>query len=326
MRRKPSPGIAVAVLAPGLLAVCLCLLPACRGPDKAEAPWVARVDGDPVSFAEFWDEFKGRYEDAADPSTLQPGVLLRMKAEVLGDLIRRRLLLQEARRRGILVPEERLDERVERIRQGYPGHAFQRALLQQRQDPGQFRTAVREQMMLEELYRAVVAGVEPVTEQEIGAYYDDHLDMFLVPETVRMRQMQVKNLQRAMEIIRTVRSGEEFAARAAEQGKDPTSGEAPGRLASYQKGELPEAMAAAAFSAKERRATGPVETPYGFFLIWVEARVPAHLPALEEVREEIARRLLQEREEAAYARWMEQRTREAAIEVHESLRAAVQAP
>ncbi len=304
-----------------ILYLCFGMLQGCRCQETVETN-VATVNGYAISFKEFWDHFKGRYDEVTDPSTLQPDVLLRMKAEVLSDLIRRRLLLQEARKRDIHVPEEQVNARVEQIREGYPGLAFQKVLLEHQQDSEQFRQALEEQLIMEMLYRQVVMSAGKVTEAEIGSYYDDHLDEFLVPETVRMRQLVVKDQALAKKLLWKIRKGQDFSVLAGEQ-TQVLDEEKPGSLETYRRGELPEALEAVAFSAKKGQVTGPVESPYGFHLIRVEEKVPAHLPALEEVREKISKQLQLEREEQEYARWIENRIMRSQIKVHESLRGAM---
>jgi len=306
------------------LFLCLGLPQGCRCGDSGGGI-VATVDGYPISFQEFWEEFKNRYDDVADPSTLPSDVLLQMKVEVLSDVVRRRILLQEAHRRQIHVPEELLTARLAQLRDGYSGLAFEKILLKHRQDPELFERAVTEQLMMEALYREVTSDAADVTEEEIGSYYDDHLDEFLVPETVRMRQMIVKDRARAMDLLQRLRKGQDFSTLAAEHARVP-GGEEPGRLETYRRGELPEVLEVLAFSAETGRVTGPVETPYGFHLVRVEETVPAQLSSLDDVREEIRTRLRQERQEREYARWVLGKVRESDIRVHESLEEAILTP
>jgi len=301
----------------------LCCLTAagCRcSPEENQI--VAWVNDAPISFVEFWGEFKSRYEGASDPGSLQPDVLAAMKGGVLSDMIRQRLLLQEARRREIRVPPEALAARIEEIRREYPGQAFEKVLLSHQQDEEQFRADVEKQMMLEELYREVVEGIGEVTDEEIGAYYDENLDEFLVPETVRMRQILVKDDVRAAAILKRVRKGEDFAALAGEYSQGST-GKTAGGLETYRKGELPEVLEQIAFTAKKGKVLGPVETYYGYHLIEVEDTEPAHLPPLEEVREEIERELRQQRQEERYESWVKDLVETSRIRVHDSLREAI---
>jgi parvulin-like peptidyl-prolyl isomerase len=308
-----------ALAAAGFL--CLGLLQGCRCREDGSGI-VARVNGEPISFAEFWDEFKSRYEEVTDLSTLPPEEVLGMKGEALSDLIRKVILLQEARKRGIRMPAEALDERIEEISKGYPGKTFQKFLLNHQQDEDLFRKAVEEQGMIEALYREVVAEVGDVTEEEIAAYYDDNLDEFLVPETVRMRQLLVKDRALAWGLLDRLRRGEDFATLAREHASAMTQEHA-GTLETYRRGELPRVLELIAFSADEGRVTGPVETPYGFHLFKVEGKVSAHLPALAEVREEIARSLRQQKEEDRYAQWVETLVGNSSLQVHESLKDAI---
>jgi peptidyl-prolyl cis-trans isomerase C len=322
--RVDRPWIARAAVAAALV-FCLGLVQACRCRDSGSGD-VATVDGHPIPFSEFWEEFKNRYDDVADLSTLHPDVLLLMKAEVLRDLVRWRLLLEEARQRGIRVSEEALSARMVQIRNGYTGPMFQKILLEYRQDPEQFRRAVTEQLVMEALYREVTAGVEAVSEDEIRAYYDENLDEFLVPETVWMRQLIVQDRDVARKLLGKLRGrGEDFPALAAEHSRLPGI-ENPGGLESYRRGDLPEALEDSAFSAEVGRVAGPVETPYGVHLIRVENRIPGHLPSLDDVREEIRVRLEEERREQTYAGWIQTRVLDADIRVHPSMKDAMLGP
>jgi len=309
-------------LAPAMLwLICLCLLTGCRC-QEAENGNVAWVNGDPISFVEFWDEFKQRYEGAVDPSTLQPAVLDTMKAGVLSDMIRQRLLLQEARRREILVPPEVLAARIDEIRREYSGEAFPTILLANRQDEESFRTAVKRQLMIEELYREVTETAGAVTDEEVGKYYDDHMDEFLVPETVRMRQILLEDLDQAAAVVKRLRKGEDFLT--VVQAYDPGgAGAGDGEAETYRKGELPEALERAVFAARPGQISGPVETHYGVHVFRVEERIPAHLPPLAEVQERIKQKLGQQREEEQYQRWVQKLVENSRIQVHGSLKDAI---
>ena len=108
--------------------------------------------------------------------------------DVLESMIRWHLLVQEARARGLTVPEEALNSRVDATIQ----EILQRNQLTEEQlseilkaQGGQtleeFRTQIREeieeQMLIDLLKDSVVAQVS-VTEEEIEAYYEEHRDSF----------------------------------------------------------------------------------------------------------------------------------------------------
>ena len=108
--------------------------------------------------------------------------------DVLESMIRWHLLVQEARARGLTVPEEALNSRVDATiqeilkRNQLTEEQLSEILKAQRgQTLEEFRAQIREeieeQMLIDLLKDSVVAQVS-VTEEEIEAYYEEHRDSF----------------------------------------------------------------------------------------------------------------------------------------------------
>jgi len=279
---------------------------------------VAWVNGEPIRFSVFWDEIKSRYNEVAEASSPQQDVLLVLKKKVLSDLIRERLLLQEASRRGVTVPDEALDAHVEELSTGYTGSPLRKSLIKHAMDYDQWRRALRKNMIMEALFAAVVQEAGKVTDQEISQYYRNHLDEFLIPESVQLNQIVVKSRSTARRLLRRIRKGENFEALAAKYSIGPEKEES-GRLGTYQRGELPVPLEKAAFSTPTGKVTSLVETQHGFHLLKVVKRIPSHVQPEEEAHEEIARKLSRERKQALYDEWVERLIRNSDIRVHASL-------
>jgi parvulin-like peptidyl-prolyl isomerase len=75
----------------------------------------------------------------------------------------------------------------------------------------------------------------------------------------------------------------------------------------------------AAFATPTGKVTSLVETQHGFHLLQVVKRIPSHLQTEEEAQEEIARKLLQEKEQAFYDEWVARLIHDSDIRVHASL-------
>jgi parvulin-like peptidyl-prolyl isomerase len=279
---------------------------------------VAWVNGEPILFTVFWDEVKNRYNEVAEASSPQKDVLIALKQKVLSDLIRERLLLQEASRRGMTVPEEELKARVEEIRAGYTESPLRKSLLEHGMDYDQWVRALRQNMIMEALFARVVREAGKVTDEEIGRYYKSHLDEFLVPETVELSQIVVKNRATAQRLLRLIRKGQSFEALAEKYSIGPEK-EASGWLGTFQRGELPVPLETAAFSTPTGRVTSLVETQHGFHLLKVLGRTPSRVLTEEEAHEAIARKLAREKKQAFYDRWVERLIRRSDIRVHASL-------
>ena len=279
---------------------------------------VAWVNGEPIRFSVFWDEVRNRYNEVAEASSPQQDVLLVLKKKVLTDLIRERLLLQEASRRGITVPDESLKARVEELRAGYTGRPLRRSLIEHAMDYDQWHLALRENMVMEALFAQMVQDAGKVTDQEVGQYYREHLDEFLIPETVQLNQIVVKSRSTAQRLLQRIRKGENFEALAAMHSMGPEK-EQSGRLGTYQRGELPVRLEEAAFSTPTGKVTSLVETRHGFHLLKVVRRIPSHVQPEEEAREKIARKLSREKEQVFYDEWVERLIQGSDIRVHASL-------
>ena len=300
----------------GLL--CLFLCPACRHQEEGEGV-VARVNGEPIPFSDFWEEYKSRYSEAADPSSPQPDVMRAMKKGVLSDLIREKLLLQEAGRRGITVPEEILEARIKEVQEGYTGSDFRKSLMVHSRGYGPWRQALKNNLTVEALYRQATVETEPVTREEVEVYYEKNYDSYLIPETVHLKQIVVKNRSLAQSLRKRLQKGEDFAALASEYSIAPEKEQA-GNLGAFRKGELPEALEKAAFSTKVGKTSPLVQTLYGYHLLKVDKKTPAHLAPVEEVRKTIEKELLGEKKEARYMQWVDALMKKADIQVHETLK------
>ncbi len=307
-----------------LLAWVLAAALAAAGCDRQEEGQeaVAWVNGEPIPFSTFWEEVKTRYNEVSDTSSSREEVLALLQKEVLSDLIRHRLLLQEAERRGIRVTERELEERIERIKKDYRDTPLRKQLIEHSLDFDEWRESVRENLVIEKLFQEVVKGAGGVSEEEIAAYYKGHPEEFLVPEAVRIQQIVVKNRSTAKKLLRYLRRGADFGTLARQYSISPER-ENSGRLGTFQRGELPEALEKAAFSTPTGKVGPMVETKHGFHLLKVTARVPPHVSSLEEVRKRIGRKLLLEKQEAFYRQWVEKLIRNSDIRVSAPLASLV---
>jgi foldase protein PrsA len=299
-------------------ALCIAALgPGCsRQKEGKEA--VAWVNGEAIPFSAFWDEIKNRYNEVSEASSPQQDVLGVLKSKVLSDLIRERLLLQEASRRGITVSDTEFEARIDEIREGYADSSLRKSLIKHAMDYDQWRRALRENMIMEALFTSVVREVRNVTAEEVSQYYQDHLDEFLLPEAVELSQIVVKSRSNAQRLLRRIRKGESFEALAEEYSIAPEKEES-GSLGTYRRGELPEPLEKAAFSTPTGKVTSLVETQHGFHLLKVVRRIPSHVQPKEEAHDQIVRKLSRQKEQAFYDQWVERLVSESDIRVHASL-------
>ena len=132
-------------------------------------------------------------------------------------------------------------------------------------------------------------------EDEIAAFYSTHTAELAVPETVALRQIVVGTLNEARDVKRRLaRDPKAFETIARSQSKGEEAG-AGGYMGSFERGQLPVEIEAAAFALPEGATSQPVETGLGYHVLRVESRQPARAPTLEEARERIRGRLARDK-------------------------------
>ncbi len=170
----------------------------------------------------------------------------------------------------------------------------------------QYRAPLKVELALVDIDPARLAADIEIGEDAIRAYYDEHRDAFVQPEERRASHILIRVPENADEktrnkarakaeaLLARIQKGEDFAKLAKEFSDDVTA-EQGGDLGWFRQGVMVPAFDEAVFSMKEGEVKGPIETPFGFHLIKLTGIRAQGVRPLEEVREEIARKLRAEK-------------------------------
>jgi peptidyl-prolyl cis-trans isomerase D len=154
-----------------------------------------------------------------------------------------------------------------------------------------------------EAIRAAIA-IQP---QEVERYYDDNIDLFTTPEQVRASHVlltldedkpEEEMRQAAEKIAQQARAGADFAELARKHSQDPGSASEGGDLDYFGRDRMVPAFEEVAFSLEPGAVSDPVRTEFGYHVIKVTDKRPALTQPLDEVREQIAAQLREERAQA----------------------------
>lgn len=238
-----------------LLAVLLALgCPRTRGTNGD--PVVLALGGDTVHRSEFERHVAALEKSGGSP--LQPDV----RRALLQPFLEERVLVLEARRRGLIAPGASSDDE---------------------------RRAVQRLLASE-----AVRGIE-VTEGEVERYYQGHPDEFRQPEMVTLRQILVPTRNEARDVRRRVlKDSTSFDVIARSRSRSPEASTG-GMMGVFARGQLPRELDNAAFALAVGETSDVVETPLGFHVLRVEAREPERQLPLEECRARIREHLLRDK-------------------------------
>jgi peptidyl-prolyl cis-trans isomerase D len=141
---------------------------------------------------------------------------------------------------------------------------------------------------------------------ELETLFEGQRSRFESPEEVRARHILVRVSQaaseeevgeaeaRAQALLARLQAGEEFDSVARETTDDSASRESGGDLGFFRRGQMVPEFEEAAFAATPGELVGPVRSNFGFHVIRVEEHKQAVNQTLEDVREELAKELIQQ--------------------------------
>lgn len=136
--------------------------------------------------------------------------------------------------------------------------------------------------------------VEP-NEEEIRAFYEQNQNRFKVPEKRRASHILINfekgkeaALKKAESLLAQVKADpKKFSQIARKNSQDPGSAASGGDLDFFGKGMMVPEFDEAVFKAKKGDIVGPVQTSFGYHIIYVTEIVPEHIKPFKDCRDEI---------------------------------------
>jgi peptidyl-prolyl cis-trans isomerase C len=180
-----------------------------------------------------------------------------------------------------------------------------------------WRERLRQELLSQKVINQAVPENIQTTEEEIQAYYKQHLKKFARPIEVRARQIVVANEEAAKTIRLQLVQGADFASLARAHSLSPDK-EQGGDLGFFTKGEMPEEFDIV-FALGAGKISPIVKTVYGYHIFKVEELHPAKPMTPSEAAERIRAQLTQERREKLFAVWVAGLKEKARITVNDQI-------
>jgi EpsD family peptidyl-prolyl cis-trans isomerase len=177
--------------------------------------------------------------------------------------------------------------------------------------------ALRRDLMLRALLQEEVGAKVKVEEKEAQEYFAAHPEEFS-GDQVRVRHILVRTEEEAKDVLERGKK-ERFEALAKELSKDATTAANGGDLGYLRREQVFPAFAEAAFALKTGEVGGPVKTPFGYHIIKLVDRKKGKPFTFEQIKEQLRRRLIDERQNERYQEWIKGLEASAKITREESL-------
>lgn len=248
----------------------------------------------------------------------QPKKRKQKRQEVIQDgieeLVERKLILHEFENEGHSLPESYIEETIQsRIRERYGDRlTLIKTLQAQGKTMEGYKSRIREQIIVDAMRRRKIDEEIIVSPHKIEQYYKEHKEEYKVQKQVKLHVLVLDKGKHgenarplAEEIVKKLDAGVSFAemARIYSDGSQASEG---GSWGWVERSTLRKELADLAFSLKPGERSSIIENSDACYIIKVDARRPAHVQPLSEVRDQIVATLKAQERKRLQKQWIDQ--------------------
>ena len=221
------------------------------------------------------------------------------------------LFYMEAQEQGQKLDTAKVEDFIWSFQKRFPSMAsYEKGLRELNVTPEQFRQVAERYVLTQDYLDNKFGPVSRVSENEAREYYEDHPENFIQPELVRASHILVKfeegsgkkgeekALNQANKIKKRLERGENFA-KTARKYSDCNSKKRGGDLGYLQKGDLAQAslkpLEEVVFGLNIGQISEPVESIYGYHILYLEDRKLQTPLEFEEVRDRLMAKMTEDR-------------------------------
>lgn len=227
--------------------------------------------------------------------------------DILDSLITNKVIEMEATKEKVKVTGNEIDEELTKLQESYGGEeAFAAALEQNQVSMDKIREDIEIYLLAEKMIGASI----DVSEEEMKTYFEENKESFDQKEQVKASHILVEDEATAKKVKEELDNGKDFAELAKEYSTDSSNAANGGDLGYFGKGEMAEEFEKTAFALEAGAISEPVKTEFGYHIIKLVDKKAEKAAEFEEHKEEIKELLFDQKVQAEYTNWMEEKKAE----------------
>ena len=229
-----------------------------------------------------------------------------LRTEVLGFLISSNWVLGEGAALNVKLTDAEVKKQFMKIKdEQFPtASEFEKFLATSGQSVSDLLLRVKLNLLSQKIQQKVVKEKKNVSHAEVVKYYKENSSRYGTPEKREVRIVLTKGEAEAKSAKKEIESGKSFASVAKARSIDPTSKASGGLIKGVVKGEEEKALSEAIFAAKTHTLSGPIKTPFGYYIFAVEATTPGTTTPLKSVEASIKEQLASTRQQKALSEFV----------------------
>lgn len=270
---------------------------------------LATIGEEVITFTDYQQFVKG-IGDIENKNVVDENLLKR--------LIEDKIILQEAKRKGIEAADTEIDRTVEEFKaqNGLSQEDLEKFLKEEDMSIDRYRKILRDRIMLSKLLNIEVDSKVIIKDKEIEDFYNKNKNDFLItPEKVEINAIflrlkegasvtEITDLKRrALKIVALLQGGDNFERLVDEYSDEPLKSQR-GILGNFVKGALIPPLDNKAFSMKKEEISEPIWVKEGVYILQLINKSSEGFKTFEEVKGKIHNYLYEQKREKLFNEWI----------------------
>lgn len=233
-----------------------------------------------------------------------------MKSDLLDRLIEDKLILQEAKKYGIGVDENRVKAKIAEVKKRYSSlRDFQDALSQQGLTVADLESKIREQFLMYNIIDFKIRKKIIVNPAEVTDFYQNNAQEFNQEEQREFESLNVNNENLAKEIYQSLKKGQGVQELAKKYSFSVN------RLTTTKNGELKKEIEDIVFRLNKDGVSEPVKIEGDYYIFKLNNILPRRKLNLAEVQDKIYSYLFNQKMEKEMADWLDELKKRSYIKI-----------
>ncbi len=236
--------------------------------------------------------------------------IAQMRTDLLEKLIEDRLILQEAKKSGIVIDENRVKGKIDQFKKRYGSAAvFAQVMKEQGITQADLETRIREQLYQYAIVESNIRSKITVAPKEVTQFYQEHSEEFSEPQTRDFESIKIADQEAARVIAQEARSGVSFKDLAEKHGL------ALNTLIGVRPGQLKPDIEAELFSLGINGITSPIPNDGAYYIFALTAISQPRQRTLQEAQDQVYAALFNFKMQARLSEWIEELKKKSYIKI-----------
>ena len=235
--------------------------------------------------------------------------------QAMEELINRELQYQDAVSKGIKPEKEKVDAQIQKMKDTFKSQEIYNAALdKQGLTEDTLRTATEKEFIIQSIVKKTVMEPSQMTEANLKEYYDKNIKEFKKPEQVKLRLLSSKDENKALEMLKKLKAGEDIGQVANSMSEDESRSKG-GDLGYIHKGRMMPEIDQVAFNLIFGGISDPIHVGDMWYIVKVEDKLPERTMPFEEVKSKLEKELEAQKANELQEKWIGELKAKAKIEI-----------